>query len=178
MAAFGTLPRGGATRPVPAAGCQAVRLRWDWSPCQAITINLVLLNESEHSLHLKRGAAGGGGTQQVATETDTQPKRDTGVRDTQVRLVGRKDKIINRHLQGVGRWRRGGGAMKVILFYLRTQFTNTSHAAESLIKCKNLERETSYPHHLSSLLPFPHSNEANNEVKKTLQVFPLIHLRL
>lgn len=75
MAAFGTLPRGGATWPVPAAGCQAVRLRWDWSPCQAITINLVLLNESEHSLHLKRGAAGGGagrgGMQQAATETDT-----------------------------------------------------------------------------------------------------------
>lgn len=77
MAAFGTLPRGGATRPVPAAGCQAVRLRSEWSQCQAITINLVLLNESEHSLHLKRGAAGG--EAEVETETDAA---ETGHRCT------------------------------------------------------------------------------------------------
>jgi len=30
------------------------------------------------------------------------------------------------------------GAIKVILFYLRTQLPNTSHAEESLIKCKTL----------------------------------------
>lgn len=48
---------------------QGVRLRSDWSPRQAITINLVLLNQRrrEHSLHLNRRRRGDG---EDATETD------------------------------------------------------------------------------------------------------------
>lgn len=144
-------------RPGGMRGLQDVSLRLDCALGRAITINLVLLNEPELWRQPGRGMGNGGNGNRNknwyrwAHERQSNNDRERG-------RQRERGQSINRYL-------RETVAAKLIRFYLRS--SSTSYAKGSLIKWQSLE------------ICQPENERAkNNEVKKMLQVWLLIHLRL